>query len=347
MTAQMFPFVFSYDATAAVADMSHLLVAPAGRNGRIRVVGDHFADDAGPVRLNGMNLTGPANFPSHDEAVRLAARLARFGVNCVRLHYMDADYGNFMMPNERGLLAEDHATQRRLDPERLDRMDFLVAEFKRRGIYVNMNLHVARELDARDGVAPGTDWANRGVNQFDTRIIELEREYARDLLARINPYTGMSYLDDPVVALVELNNEDALWSVYRRGCLDAIAEPYASELRGLWNAWLVRTHGADCAVGGKSAAAGDVPIVGTKDDVPDDPLPLRHRARLLDRHARLPPRRTRPPCPGRRHPARLLPPALDGRTRLRGPPRLLVPPGHVGGGRGGELELGDRQQGHG
>ena len=265
----MFPFVISYDSPRNTVDMSHLLIAPAGRNGRIRVEGDHFADNAGRVRLNGTNLTGPANCPTHEEAVRLAARIARFGFNCVRLHYLDAAYGNAMLPEERGILADDPTTQRRLDPERLDRLDFLVAEFKMRGIFIDMNLHVARTLDERDGVAPGTPWANRGVDQFDARIIELEREYARDLLSHVNPYTGMSYLVDPVVALVELNNEDALWSEYRRGNLDGIAEPFAAEFQALWNAWLVRRHGGECVVDGRSAAKGEVPIVRTKDDAPD------------------------------------------------------------------------------
>jgi len=82
----MFPFVVSYDAPDNVVNMSHLLDAPAGKNGRIRVKDGHFADDKGRVRLHATNLTGPANFPSHEEAERLAARLARFGVNCVRLH---------------------------------------------------------------------------------------------------------------------------------------------------------------------------------------------------------------------------------------------------------------------
>ena len=267
MIPSMFPFVFSYDTTSPVADMSHLLVAPAGKNGRIRVEGDHFADDTGPVRLNGTNLTGPACFPTHDEAVRLAARLARFGINCVRLHYFDADYGNFMLPKERGILADDPATNRRLDPERRDRMDFLVAEFKKRGIYIDMNLHVARTLDERDGVAPGTEWANKGVDQFDTRIIELEREYARDLLCHVNPYTGMSYIEDPVVAVVELNNEDSLWRIYRRGFLDAVAEPYASELQSLWNAWLVNVHGETWSFRGKFPSKGEIPIVKSKDAV--------------------------------------------------------------------------------
>ena len=218
----MFPFVVSYDALDNVVNMSHLLDAPAGKNGRIRVKDGHFADDRGRVRLHATNLTGPANFPSHEEAERLAARLARFGVNCVRLHYFDSSYGTFMLPHEQGILAEDFRTRRRFDPERRDRQDYLIAQFKKRGIYVNVNLHVARTLDARDGFAPGSPWANKGVDQFDPRVIEMEREYARELLSHVNPYTGMSYLKDPVVAVVELNNEDALWREYLNGSMDRL-----------------------------------------------------------------------------------------------------------------------------
>ena len=239
----MFPFVPSYDSPANVVDMSHLLSAPAGKDGRIRVQDGHFVNDRGRVRLHATNLTGPSNFPTHEEAERLAARLARFGINCVRLHYFDADYGNFMQSVERGIIADDFRTRRRLDAERRDRQDYLVAQFKRRGIYVDVNLHVARTLDARDGFPGGNPWANKGVDQFDPRVIELEKEYARDLLDHVNPYTGMSYLKDPVVAIVELNNEDALWNQYRSGGMDNLSPTYATIFKNLWNDWLVKRYG--------------------------------------------------------------------------------------------------------
>ena len=94
----MFPFSISYEPLAGVADMSHLLDAPAGRYGRIRVADGHFVTDKGRIRFNAVNLTGPANFPSHRFAERMAARLAALGVNCVRLHFMDCQkgYGSFM-----------------------------------------------------------------------------------------------------------------------------------------------------------------------------------------------------------------------------------------------------------
>ncbi len=239
----MFPFVPSYDAPKNVVDMSHLLEAPAGKSGRIRVKDGHFVNDRGRVRLNATNLTGPSNFPTHEEAERLAARLARFGINCVRLHYFDSEYGTFMLPAQQGIIADDYRTKRRLDPKQLDRMDYMIAQFKKRGIYVNINLHVARTLDARDGFAPGTPWANKGVDQFDPRIIAEEKAYAKDLLSHVNPYTGMSYLKDPVVAMVELNNEDALWNQYLGGGIDNIGQPYATVFKNLWNDWLGRKYG--------------------------------------------------------------------------------------------------------
>ena len=41
---EMFPFVPSYDAPDNVVNMSHLLVAPAGNGGRIRIEGGHFVN---------------------------------------------------------------------------------------------------------------------------------------------------------------------------------------------------------------------------------------------------------------------------------------------------------------
>ena len=257
----MFEFIPSYDAPANVVNMSHLLPAPAGKDGRIRVVDGRFANDKGPVRLHATNLTGPANFPTHAEAERLAARLARFGINCVRLHYMDSAYGTFMLPFEQGILTEDFRTRRQLDKDQLDRLDYLVAQFKKRGIYVNVNLHVARTLDARDGFAPGTPWANKGVDQFDPRIIAEEKAYAKALLARVNPYTQMSYLEDPVVAVVELNNEDALWREYLNGAIDRLGEPYATVFRNQWNDWLIAKYATNEKV--RAAwAAGAMPLGG-------------------------------------------------------------------------------------
>ena len=183
-----FPFVISYGGETNASSVAHLLDAPAGKHGFVRVQGGEFVTDAGPIRFNGTNLTGPANFPEHATADRLAARLARLGVNCVRLHFMDTWYKNFMDERKQGILADDAQTQRKLAPEQLEKLDYLIAALKKRGIYVNMNLHVGRTLDARDGLPDGSPWANKTVGPFMPRMVELQKEYARDLLTHVNRY---------------------------------------------------------------------------------------------------------------------------------------------------------------
>ena len=199
--AAFFPFVVSYDAPTNAVNVSSLLDAPAGKHGFVRAEGGHFATDAGPIRFNDTNLTGPANFPDREHAVRMADRLARFGINCVRLHYMDADYGNFMQPKGRCLVEPKGETDFELRPDRLDRLEFLVSELKRRGIYVDLNLHVARFMK------------QKGQTALDPALIASQKDYARRVLAHRNPYTGLTWAEDPAVALVEITNEDAVYDV--------------------------------------------------------------------------------------------------------------------------------------
>ena len=242
----MFPFVPSYDSPENVVNMSHLLEAPAGKDGRIRVKDGHFVNDKGRVKLHATNLTGPANFPTHEEAERLAARLARFGINCVRLHYFDSTYlkNNFMLTEQPGIMDHSGVTRRKFDPAQRDRQDYLIAQFKKLGIYVDVNLHVARNLGEADGIPRGAADRNKGFNMFYPRLIALQKEYAKELLSHVNPYTGMDYLKDPVVAVVELNNEEALWRLYRKGGLDSRDDVYGKCIKKLWSDWLVKKYGA-------------------------------------------------------------------------------------------------------
>lgn len=240
----LFPFVISYDGANNASSMAHLLDAPAGKHGFVRVENGHFVNDAGPVRLNGTNLTGPANFPSHDDADKLASRLARLGINCVRHHFMDTWYTNFMTRPTQGILADDTNTQRELDPVQLEKLDYLIAAFKKRGIYSDLNLHVGRTLDKRDGFlnSEGLPWANKGINQFEPRMIELQKEYARQLLTHVNTYTGNAYINEPSVALIEVTNENSFRNAFFSGIFDNMGDPYASEFRRQWNDWLHRKY---------------------------------------------------------------------------------------------------------
>ena len=244
----MFPFVISYDGPDNASSVAHFLDAPAGKHGFVRAKDGHFVTDAGPIRFHATNLTGPANFPKHEDADKLASRLARFGINCVRLHFMDTWYINFMPQPTQAILADDAQTQRNLDPKQLEKLDYLIAAFKKRGIYVDINLHVGRTLDERDGFPniKELSWANKSIGQFEPRMIELQKEYAQKLLTHVNPYTGNAYTDEPSVAMIEISNEDGLTPGYYGGMLDRLPEPYATELRRQWNGWLHAAY-ADAA----------------------------------------------------------------------------------------------------
>ena len=240
--SDMFPFVISYDAPNNVSSMAHVLAAPAGKDGFIRAdENGNFVNDAGIIRFNATNLTGPANFPSHENAEKMAKRLARLGINCVRLHFMDTWYTNFMTKPTQGILADDSVTQRVLDPKQLEKLDFMIDQFRQNGIYVNLNLHVGRTLDPRDGF-PASSWANKGFGQFVPGMIELQKEYARDLLTHVNPYTGNAYVNEPTIAMIEITNEDSFQKGWFSGTY-AFADPvYREELNRQWNAWLKKKY---------------------------------------------------------------------------------------------------------
>ncbi len=232
--AGMFPFSISYDAPQNAANVSNWLHRPAGKYGFVRTDGGHLVTDDGPIRFWGTNLCFDASFPSRKEAERMAARMARLGINCVRMHHMDAHsiWGK----------SGNHLT---IDPEKLERLDYLIYQFKLQGIYTNLNLHVSRWFDEKDGFAAkdGRPQFDKGLDNFEPRMIEMQKRYARDLLAHVNPYTKNAYVDEPAVAMVEINNENSLFTVWSWGKMDDLAEPYATTFRKLWNQWLRDKYG--------------------------------------------------------------------------------------------------------
>jgi hypothetical protein len=186
-----------------------------------------------------VNLCFDACFPEHEEAERLAARLARFGINCVRMHHMDA-----------GAIWGDSPNKLTIDPKKLERLDYLIWQLKLHGIYTNLNLHVSRWLGEAEGfpnprLRPDYD---KGVGNFEPRMIALQKQYASDLLTHRNPYTKTAYCAEPAVAFVEISNEDSLLAVWHWGQLETLPDPYAATLRKLWNAWLRKKHGDTTAL---------------------------------------------------------------------------------------------------
>ena len=132
--ADMFPFQLPWDdATPSITNVSWLNDKPAGRDGFVSVKEGHLFAGEKRLRIFGVNMCFSANFPKHEDAEKVAARMAKFGINCVRFHHMDM----FSAPS--GIFAKDGRT---LDAGQLDRLDYFIAELKKNGIYADLNLHV-------------------------------------------------------------------------------------------------------------------------------------------------------------------------------------------------------------
>ncbi len=230
----LFPFVVAYDRPDNAGNIAGWLPKPAGAQGFVRVENGRFVNDAGPIRFLGTNLCFDACFPTHEQADRLARRLASFGVNVVRMHHMDSHSIWGKSPN-----------RLTIDPERLERLDYLVWRLKEEGVYTNLNLHVSRSLGPKEGFPFPDQRPNydKGLDNFEPRMIELQKKYARDLLTHVNPYTRTAYTQEPAIAFVEINNENALFHEWSGGGLDDLPDPYASTFREQWNAWLRKKYG--------------------------------------------------------------------------------------------------------
>lgn len=242
----MKPFPIDWSSKAdSPASVAFLLDAPAGKEGFVRASGGHLVrPSGGRFRIWGVNITGKATTPSKDAAPLLAARLAQYGVNCVRLHFLDR-------PAPQGLIDARRDDTRALDPAQLDRLDFFVAQLKKRGIYTNLNLNVGRTYKAKDGVKDNELLGfAKALTYFDPRLIELQKEYARQLLTHRNPYTEAEYRHEPAVAIVELVNENSIVESWFSGRLlgkatrrnpgtwTDIPASYEKDLTDLYNRWL-------------------------------------------------------------------------------------------------------------
>ncbi len=234
-------------------DTSGLNHKPAGARGAVVVRDGQFvtANDGQRIRFWGCNLSSDEAFVDAATADCLARRLAQGGVNIARLHHLD----NPWSVDGGGSLWKPGSTDRvHVDPAQLDRLHRVVAALKEQGIYSNVNLKVSRTLTAADGfpesiaAAPGFQ---KRLDYFQERIVALQKDFARQLLAPKNPYTGFSLAEDPAVAVIEINNENSLLGLRTRETgdgLETLPEPFRAELTARWNAWLAERYATDDAL---------------------------------------------------------------------------------------------------
>ena len=264
----MKPFTFTGDQLAQGAvDFRFLLDAPAGKHGLMKVQDGRFVfEDGRPIRFFGVNLVFGAAMPEREYAVLIAERLARSGINMVRFHHVDSYQTG---ENTATLIDYSGGDSQKVHPENFDRLDYLVSELKARGIYLHIDLFTLRAY------LPGDDLEHEGelkgalkhANYYNRRLIDLHKKFIHQYLTHLNPYTGLRYVDEPAVAVVQLLNENGIF--WENGDLDLTL--YKSELDTKWNAWLLSRYknraGLDGAWtkddGSKALKAEEDPALGT------------------------------------------------------------------------------------
>ena len=236
--AELKPFVLPWDdASPGLTSLAHWQEEPAGTRGWITVDADGHFDLAGErIRFLGVNTGAGDCFPAREVAAKVAARMARFGINNVRFHHMDANWAN------PGLIDYSRTDTRSLRADSLDRLHYFINELKQNGITSNLNLLVSHDHRAADGLPAEVDlmeWKDKqALSFFNDAMVDLQKEYATRLLGSTNPYTGLRLADDPAIAFVEILNENGAIQNWFDNLLDEMPAVFRNELNARWNTWL-------------------------------------------------------------------------------------------------------------
>ncbi len=185
--------------------------APAGKYGHVVKAADGtltFEKAPGRrLKLFGVNLCFSANYPTKEVADALAENLQRAGYNSVRFHHAD----DLMVKRK----AADSTT---LEPEKMDRLDYLFHALKKRGFYITIDFYSSRTIRKGDGI-PGLEQGSgalfKALIPISPELMENWKKYVRAWMTHKNPYTGMTWAEDPALYCVNLVNEDLLtayWS---------------------------------------------------------------------------------------------------------------------------------------
>ena len=219
---------------ADALDLRGLNEATAGVAGFVRRDGERLVlGDGRPVRFWGVNA-GPDLVRLDPVSVHyLARRLAKCGVNLVRVH---------------GAIHDDRGA----DPSKPDlayvaRVQAFVGALRDEGIYAVLSFHFPLWVDVRP--VHGLDgYEGQGRHPFallffDPRMQELWKGWARGLLNTPDAKTGRTLAQEPAVAAIEVQNEDSLFfHTFNPGRQVPLARMEGFERA--FGAWLAKRHGS-------------------------------------------------------------------------------------------------------
>ncbi|MBN2643436.1 MAG: hypothetical protein JXR78_17425 [Victivallales bacterium] len=208
-------------------DFSRIIAndAPAGKYGRVKVADDGtltFEKAPGRrVRFYGVNLCFSASFMPAEEVEKLAETLVRIGYNSVRIHHQDT----LMLDRN----APDSLT---ISEEKMDQLDYFLATMKEKGIYVTTDFFANRVFKKGDNIPECDSFSRHRMKSLipiSKAAMENWKEFARRWMTHPNPYTGLTWGEDPAIYMINLVNEDNLSRAWKES--PAIAKIYETRFQ--------------------------------------------------------------------------------------------------------------------
>ena len=203
----------------------------AGQSGFIQTRGAAFVHEKTGHEVRFWGVSTGHDILNHDRAAldRYARRLAKHGVNLVRVH---------------GPLWRDDDLAR-VDQARLLKIQALAASLRREGIYLALSIYFPTWLQPKN--QPGLEGFDGSKNSiaiafFNDRFQELQKGWWKAALTAPNPYTGVPLVADPALAFIEILNEDSLlfWTFdpYK-----TVPGPQMAMLERKFGDWLATRYG--------------------------------------------------------------------------------------------------------
>lgn len=241
----------------SIIDMSKLVPKPAGKFGFVTRTGKDLTVGGRPIKFWGCggNINAGKSRAWQEQWARY---LAKHGVNMIRQHPVMAHLG----PLRNGAF----------DKQRLDQWDRWFATLKKTGIYMTWSMFYPYWVSPSDGYSLFDDLpsdrgrggarSSSGLVTIVPELQDLEWRYTKALLLHKNPYTGIRYIDDPGLAVLEIRNED---SIFWHAPLNDVATgkrfpKHAARIKQRWAAWLKKRYGSDAELRkawGSGAQRGD------------------------------------------------------------------------------------------